>query len=66
MSGKEILSFISINSTSTDQIYLYDEDNNEVYQNQIKKDSEYEFEKISERTAGSGVSYNFYKIKELR
>ena len=65
MSGKEILSFLHINSTSTDQIYLIDEDNKMFHRNQIEKDSEYEFEKISDRTSGAGISYNYYKIKKL-
>lgn len=65
MTGKEIKSFLNINSTSSDQIYLCDENDNMFYRNQIEDNAEYEFKKVSERTAGSGIGYNYYMIKKL-
>jgi hypothetical protein len=64
MTGKEIKSFLNINSTSFDQIYLVDENNNDFYREQIKDDSEYEFSKLSERVSGAGIGYNYYLIRE--
>lgn len=64
MTGKQIKSFLNINSTSFDQIYLVDENNNEFYRECIKDDSEYEFSKLSERVSGAEIGYNYYLIKE--
>ena len=65
MTGKEIKSFLSINSTPSDQIYLTDENNNMFYRQWIKDDSVYEFRKLSERVSGAGIGYNWYLIKEI-
>lgn len=65
MTGKEIKSFLSINSTPFDQIYLTDENNNMFYRQWIKDDSVYEFRKLSERVSGAGIGYNWYLIKEI-
>lgn len=64
MTGKEIKSFLNINSTSFDQIYLVDENNNDFYRENIKDNSEYEFSKLSERVSGAGIGYNYYLIRE--
>ena len=64
MTGKQIKSFLKINSTPSDQIYLTDENNNEFYRQWIKDDSEYEFSKLSERISGAGIGYNCYLIRE--
>ena len=65
MTGKQIKSFLKINSTPSDQIYLTDENNNEFYRQWIKDDSEYEFSKLSERVSGAGIGYNYYLNKNL-
>ena len=65
MTGKEIKSFLSINSTPSDQIYLTDEHDNEFFKEWINDDSVYEFRKLSERVSGAGIGYNWYLIKEI-
>ncbi len=65
MTGKQIKSFLNINSTSFDQIYLVDENNSKFYRQWVKDDSEYEFRKLSERVSGAGIGYNYYLIREI-